>query len=177
MTIIPISITAGLTLSLSVRSATYKAPEWALRLLLRGPSSVQLDSAPGPDGTHQLTAAASVTEPWAAGEYVYSLRAVRGDDAFELEGGRLTVEPSMASLQDGTDVRRQAEITLANIEAVLQKRASTDQQRYSINNRELWRTPIPELLQLRAVYRAEVRRLRAKERGQSPLGQVIRPLL
>ena len=51
--------------------------------------------------------------------------------------------------------------TLEAIEAVIEKRASIDQERYKINNRELWRTPIPELLVMRDRYRSELRRLKA----------------
>jgi hypothetical protein len=62
-------------------------------------------------------------------------------------------------------VRTHAQIALANIEAVLAKRSTQDQERYTINNRELWRTPLGDLLKLRDYYRAEVRREKQAQRG------------
>ena len=147
-----------------------------MRLLLRGPSAIEVISTPA-GSAHQIQASAATTGDWLQGQYIYSLRATKGDDVFEIENGRVSVGSSFANISAGTDVRHQAERTLANIEAVIENRATQDQQRYVIGNRELWRTPIPELLQLRAHYRATVRRLRAKERGQSVFGQTIKPLL
>ena len=57
---------------------------------------------------------------------------------------------------------------------MIEKRASLDQERYRINNRELYRTPIADLLKLRDLYRAEVRREQAAARGQNPFGATVR---
>ena len=51
-----------------------------------------------------------------------------------------------------------AERVLAAIEAVLERRASTDQMNYSIEGLSLARTPITDLLTLRDRYKAEVTR-------------------
>ena len=45
---------------------------------------------------------------------------------------------------------------LAAIEAVLERRATKDQESYTIDGRSLSRTPISELLLLRNLYRREV---------------------
>ncbi len=42
------------------------------------------------------------------------------------------------------------------IEAALEGRASKDTESYTIEGRSLSRTPIPDLLRLRAIYRREV---------------------
>jgi hypothetical protein len=55
------------------------------------------------------------------------------------------------------------------LEAVIEGRASLDQERYRINNRELYRTPMETLIKLRNQYRAEVSRERAKASGKSLL--------
>ncbi|MDC6408575.1 hypothetical protein LOK82_08010 [Xylella fastidiosa subsp. multiplex] len=76
----------------------------------------------------------------------------------ELKRGKLRVEPDFASLPQGYDGRSDNQRALDAINAVLQKRATQDQQRYRINNRELWRTPIAELLKLRTFYAVAVQR-------------------
>ncbi len=57
---------------------------------------------------------------------------------------------------------------------MIEKRASRDQERYTINNRELWRTPMRDLLLLRDTYRVEVRKEELKARGQTPWGPAVR---
>ena len=108
------------------------------------------------------------------GTYWFSLRATRGDDVVEVESGQLVVTPDMATASEGFDGRTPAQIALEAIEAVLAKRATMDQERYRINNRELYRTPIAELIRLRNLYREEVRREQRKGCGLNPFGGVVR---
>ena len=61
------------------------------------------------------------------------------------------------------DDRTHARTVLDAIEAVIESRATKDQERYSIAGRELWRTPIPTLLKLRQHYKAEVAAQEAAE--------------
>lgn len=65
-----------------------------------------------------------------------------------------------------------AETVLAAIEAVIERRATVDQQSYSIEGRSLARMPIDDLLRFRSQYRAEVAneqaaRAAAEGRGSS----------
>lgn len=139
---------------------------------LRGPKSVNL--AATPNGTvHQFAATAAETGAWTAGEYWYSVRATRGDDVVELETGTFRVLPDITAAGDGYDGRSQAEIALAAIDAVLAKRATLDQERYRINNRELYRTPIADLLKLRGYYAAQVKRENACKAGRSKFGRQV----
>lgn len=176
MTHIPLTLTAGLTFKASFALAKYASPAWSAVLLLRGPSSQDIPAVALPGGGFALAASAAATKTWLPGTYSYALRVTQGEDVHQVEAGQLEVLVDMAGLDGGFDARSQAKRTLDNIEAVLEKRASHDQARYTINNRELWRTPIPELLQLRNLYRAEVRRETAKKLGR-PLGRVIKHLL
>ena len=56
------------------------------------------------------------------------------------------------------------------IEAVIENRATLDQERYRINDRELWRTPVTELIKLRQRYRAEVQAEKNAERIRNGTG-------
>ncbi|CAG2144460.1 hypothetical protein LMG31506_03010 [Cupriavidus yeoncheonensis] len=171
--IFPAKISAGLTFSRLVRLDDYPAPVWALSAMFRGPSTINVSSAAEGD-QHRLRAEATATTLWTPGVYAYSVRATNGADVVEVESGTITIAPDMANTADGTDPRSHARRALDAIEAVIEKRASMDQERYKINNRELWRTPVSELLKLRDTYRAEVRREEAATRGRSLFGAAVR---
>jgi hypothetical protein len=160
----PSYIVAGTTFDKIIVLTAYPAPDWELTAILRGPESIDLTAEP--DSTnHHFIIAADITKTWSPGEYWYSLRATDGDVVVEVEAGKTTIKPNLALIADGYDGRSHVERVLAAIEAVLEKRATIDQERYKINNRELWRTPVPDLLVLRDRYRAELRRMNAARVG------------
>lgn len=176
VTRVPTKHTAGLTFALSVCTPAYPAPAWSLQLLLRGPAVIDIASAPS-GADHSLVVPANTQGGWRPGKYIYSLRATDGTQVLEIESGSLLVAKAMADIAAGEDVRHIYEITLDNINAVLAKRATHDQMRYRIESggseRELWRVPTPELLELQARYRALVRKLRRPGLAV----QRIRPIL
>lgn len=171
--ILPDKIGAGLSFDRLVTLTAYTAPDWVLSVVLRGPGSIVLTASA--DGTqHRLTATAAETGAWVPGVYWYSARVTKGADVFEVENGQITIAADLANATDGHDGRTHAQRTLEAIEAVIEKRASMDQERYRINNRELYRTPIGDLIKLRDLYRAEVRREQAAARGKSLFGAAVR---
>lgn len=172
MTAIPDSLTAGTTLSLPITLTAWPASDWSLTLMLRGAGAVDLTATPK-GNTHLIEADATTTAKWPAGRYWYSLRARQGDEVHEIDSGDITIHADIATLDAGHDGRAHAERVLEAIEAVIEGRASKDQDSYRINNRELRRTPIDQLLKLRDRYRREVQQLRAKRRRQSPLGRNV----
>lgn len=170
---LPAKIGAGLTFDRLLTLTAYPATDWALSVALRGPSSINLTGQA--EGTqHRLQAAAATTAGWAPGVYWYTMRATRGAEVVEVESGQLEILPDLAAEGGDFDGRTHAERTLAAIEAVIERRASLDQERYRINNRELYRTPIADLLKLRDLYRAEFRRERAAKCGKSLFGATVR---
>ncbi len=169
---LPETIKAGLSFSLTLALADYPAPQWQARIILRGPASIDLSSVPA-DEDHQFSKTPTDTGAWKAGDYWFSLRVTDGTDQYELESGRLTIQPDLEGQADGYDGSTHPEKVLAAIEAVIEGRASKDQDSYRINNRELRRTPISQLLKLRDTYRNEVARLKAARRGKNVLGRQI----
>lgn len=154
-------MTAGLDFRAVINLPDYRAPDWALRAFLRGPRAIDLMAVADGD-SHIFVADAATTAAWTPGVYWYSLRVTKGGAVMEAGGGQLTVEPDLAAVSEPYDGRSQAAIALDAIDAVLAKRATRDQQRYTINNRELWRTSIADLLKLRAYYAVQVSRERAR---------------
>lgn len=107
------------------------------------------------------------------GRYWYSVRAVSATDTREICTGEIDISADFANLPAGYDGRSQNEIALAAINAVIANRATQDQQRYTIGDRELWRTPISDLLKLKASYTAKVRAERKRANGGGSFGRKI----
>lgn len=169
--IVPAKITAGLTIGLVATLTAYPATAWDMTIMLRGPQAIDLEASA--DGVqHVISAPASETSSWAPGAYWYCVRVTDGTDVHQVEEGTVTVEADLATAEPGFDGRTHAEKVLAAIEAVLENRATISQQSYTINNRSLQRTPIGELMKLRAYYRAEVARQR--NGGSRLMGRAVR---
>lgn len=173
--ILPPTIQAGATFERIVALCDHPATEWTLAVHLRGPSVINL-AADASGITHELLKAAADTAQFTPGVYQYVARATRTADGWvdEVDAGGVEVLRDLAAITDATDLRTHAQRSLEAIEAVLEKRATQDQMRYTIGTRELWRTPIADLLKLRDTYRAEVRRERAAKRGKSLWGAAAR---
>lgn len=172
LTKFPSKITAGLSFQAIVAYADYPAPDWALAGVVRGPKSIDL-IATAEGSAHSFTVAAAESASFTAGLYWYSLRATKGADVVEVEKGQVTILADLSVAEDGFDGRTENEKALDSIKAVLAKRATQDQQKYTINNRELWRTPIADLLKLRGFYAAAVRREKAIQSGSVRFGRSI----
>lgn len=173
MAIVPARIPAGVSLELTTALTAYPAPEWELSLHLRGPAAIDIE-ATASGSSHVLSAAASVTTEWVPGRYWYTVRATDGEDVVEVESGEVEVLVDLAAFDGEYDGRSHVQRILAAVEAVLENRATKDQQSYRINDRELVRTPIGELLKLRSMYRAEIKAQKAANSGRSSMGRAIR---
>lgn len=152
---IPNEIGAGLTFRAVVEQPHYPAPEWGLTLFLRGPGAIDLGSI-ATGSAHLFEAAATVTKEWAPGRYAYVIRATDGSDVRQIAQGEVVIGQDIAAQAQGFDGRDHVRKVLDAIEAVIENRATIDQQSYTINNRSLQRTPLSELLKLRHKYRAEL---------------------
>lgn len=172
-TYFPADIGAGLTFDVLLTLTAYPATEWVVAVYLRGPQAIDLEAVA--EGTqHRIHADAATTAAWAPGSYWYTMRATRGAEVVEVEAGNVQIHPDVATADAGYDGRSQAETALEAINAVLAKRATLDQERYRINNRELYRMSVEDLLKLRSFYVEEVRRERANACGRNPFSAVVR---
>lgn len=158
-------IKAGLSFKQAVNASQYPAPDWTLKIFLRGPQSIDLEA----DENHIFKASAETTATWQAGLYAYTLRAYIDEEVFEIETGQIEILPDLQQKTAGYDSRTHAEKVLEAIEALLEKKATSDQQRYVIqvdgSQRELWRFPHADLIKLRQHYLSEVQRERARRKG------------
>src|SRR5690606_10716299 len=100
-----------------------------------------------------------------------------GANVYAVESGRVRITPDLAQAAAGFDGRSQNRIALDAIDAVLARRATLDQERYRINNRELYRTPIEDLIRLRSYYATLVAREEATRKGVSPFGRQVKVVM
>lgn len=175
---VPQTWSAGIRTTFQLALTAYPASQgWQAVLYLRGADAIDVLSV-ADNNLHVFDVTSAVSTAWKAGHYGYSLRVKRGADADlemdEIESGVVQIMADVLNLSAGQDFRSHAQRTLDAIEAVLESRATMDQERYRINNRELYRTPIETLKKLRDQYRAEVAREIAKAKGKSLFGQCIR---
>jgi hypothetical protein len=168
--IFPSEITAGLTLSVPLDLPDYPSPDWTVSAHMRGAASIDIEAV-DVDGVLTLAAAPLVTGAWTPGAYWIAVRATDGVDVVEIESGQVRIRPDLAAASAGYDGRSHAERVLASIEAVIEGRATLDQESYKINNRELKRTPLADLQSMRARYAAEVATERRAARGVRRLGR------
>lgn len=123
------------------------------------------------DGWSYVEVDSETTADYDAGRYSWTEYATRTSDSARARTafGHLTVAPDpTVSI---ADTRSHAQRTLDAIEAVIEGRASTDQQAYTIQGRSLQRTPMADLLMLRERYAAEVRSERLAEAAANGTGR------
>jgi len=104
-------------------------------------SSTLFDVRIGPDASANL----------AAGLYSYAVVVDDGTDQYTIESGTLTVE-ARADLSTASDLRSHNQKVYEAICAVIEGRASQDQQSYTVAGRTLQRTPLRDLLDLKKYY-------------------------
>lgn len=156
------TISAGETLRLTQAAA----PGAVVTFFFAGPSSQSVAATEYAPGEFSISAN---TATWAAGDYLLEVREVLAGIVCIVARLRLRVLPSASSIAPGTDVRSNAAKAVANIEAMLSGTASLEARRYRINNRELERYTVGELLQLLSFWRRE---LWAEDRRAAGLGSL-----
>lgn len=141
------------------------ADGWTLKYALRGPSDRDIAATPNGD-TYEVRIAATDTEI-AAGPYrLVGFVENAGGDRFVVYDEVLRV---LQSPLFAVNRKSHAERTLEVIEAVLEGRASDDEEQYQIGQKSVSKIPVDELHRLRQVYAEEVWR----ERNPGKLGPTI----
>lgn len=157
----PDRFAAGDTLRWRYASPDYPATDgWTLAYRLVG-TGVALTIAATADGAGfiaEATAAdtAALAVPAAGVPCTLIGYVSKGSERWAVYRAPCLVEPNPATVTG--DLRGHAARVLEAISALLEGRATKDQQSYRIGERELTRIPVPELLALRDYYKAEAQR-------------------
>lgn len=130
---------------------------WTLsyRLIPRVSGTAITFSATANGADYRVQVAAATTAAWVAGEYSWAAFVTLGPDRFTVDSGTITIKPD-PGVASASDLRSHARRALDAIEAVIENRATMDQQEYQIAGRMLKRMTVSDLLRFRDRYRAEV---------------------
>lgn len=142
-------------LSADYPTATYSL-KYSLRLAGTTASEIEITAAET-GGEYVVEVPSATTAAYTAGTYLWQAYIVRTADSERVAVGSGVLEVENNADADTSDPRSHARKVLDAIEAVIESRASKDQEEYSINGRSLKRTPMEDLMKLRNTYRAEVR--------------------
>lgn len=117
---------------------------------------------------------AADTSAWEPGNYAYEVWVTFEDGSKQIAAqGALTLKVSAINLAAGTDARSKVQIIVDNLEAMLAGNASEMVRKYKINNRELDRYSIPEILSLLNYWRGRLQFENRKAAGITGLGRRI----
>ena len=133
---------------LDVDSALYSV-KYVFQPRAGGVAKTVTGSQSGDYWAFALTGALSAT--WVEGDHAFDVVVVRTSDSEEavIASGSSKVFASTA------DRRSHAQIMVEKIESILQNRATSDVESYSINNRSITKMSISELTRWRDYYQAE----------------------
>jgi hypothetical protein len=165
----PTQIRVGDTLEWTKSLSDYPATLWTLKYAFRNASN-SFDITASADGTdHSVSVAAATTSAYVAGEYTwvgYVLDIATGLERHTVSSGNATVNPDLA-VAGAVDGRTYAKRTLDAIQAVIENRASIDQQSYTIHDRQLSRMSVDDLFRFREQFKGEVAAEEAAQSGVS----------
>ena len=121
-------------------------------------------------GVYVVEVSASTSAGYDSGDYSWAALIVRDSDSerIRIGYGTLTVKPNPATSL--ADARSHARKVYDAIKAVIEGRASKDQESYSIAGRSLSRTSIPDLLLLHDKYQKMVKAEEQAENVRNGLG-------
>lgn len=141
-------------------TSDYPASSWTLTYRFKNAAGGFEVVAAADGDAFESSVAAATSAAIAAGVYAWQARASNGLLVHTVDTGETKVLPNLfaTSASTASDQRTHARRTLEAIEAVIEGRATTDQQAYAIGTRSLTRIPLPELLAFRDRYRMAVAR-------------------
>lgn len=163
----PEKVARGDTLKFKISDGEFPASDgWTYKFIITASGKLEGPISSTADGDdHQVTVEEGVTALWGIGDYTYvGYFEHSGGDRWTAHRGRFEVGIDPATT-NSVDLRTHAQIALDAIEAVLESRATLDQQKYQIGGRSLDRMLAEDLLDFRDYYRNEVARELRKSTG------------
>ncbi len=153
---------AGEYFNVTLNDESYPSSTWAANYFIYD-SEISESVTATPDGDGFIaTFSTSFTGQFEPGNYKYQLQVSKPGEMIVLDGGACVIRANPAN--GPIDGRTHAEKTLEALNAVIENRATTDQQSYTIAGRSLSRMEITDLLQFRDRYQAMVDEERAKNK-------------
>lgn len=147
----PSEVTAGNLVQWTREDLTdcYPASVYDLKYYFVKSGSQIIITATADGETFSISVPTATTAVWSPGTYTWDAYASKTGERFTVDSGTMEILPDFETQTGGFDARSNAKIILDAIDAVLQGRATKDQESYSIEGISLSRTPIADLLLLR----------------------------
>lgn len=154
----PASLNVGDTWKWTKTLADYPASSWTLTYNFKSSAGGFLVTATADGDDHSVTVPYSTTAGYTDGFYSWVATVTGGGERYVVDSGTCTLNPDYraGTATAAYDGRSHARIVLDAIEAVIEGRATVDQQEYEIAGRRLKRMAIADLLKFRQHYKAEV---------------------
>ncbi len=153
----PSSFYKGDNVSWTKTLADYPASIWTLTYYLRGASSLDINCTDDGDD-HIATISDSQSAGLEVGDHWWQLIATKTGERKTIANGQLSVLQSLSDVSGAHDGRSHVKITLDNLNAMIENRATLDQQSYSIAGRSLSRMTPDEILKWRDTYAAKYKK-------------------
>lgn len=126
---------------------------WVLSyVLINATHKITITAAANGDG-HRVEVSAATSAAYNAGTYQWKAFVSKSGERYDVDQGTMEVLPNFA-VASTYDSRSHAKKVLDAINAVIENRATVDQESYSIMGRSLKRTPMADLLLLKDKYQA-----------------------
>jgi hypothetical protein len=138
----------------------YPTASYSLRYVAKtadnGGGDIVIVATEAADG-YLVQVASTVTAEWVYGTYQWQQEIIRTSDSAKivLKQGQFVVKQPLNATGEA---RSHAQIMLSKIESVLQGKADADVASYSVAGRSLTKMTFSELMSVRDLYKAEVRR-------------------
>lgn len=160
----PDTIIAGDTIKWKKSFSDYKVSEgWELSYKIGGVADKTLDfgteiTASGDD--FLISIPESTSTSWGNGEYWYRGQVSKGGEKFTVSDGTFKV----TNVSKFYEAIAHTKKVLDAIDAVIEDRATKDQESYTIKGRSLSRTPLADLLTLKSTYTTKYNQLKKAEK-------------
>jgi hypothetical protein len=169
----PTRVRAGDTLKWNRTDSEHSpADGWALKYsLLKAGKQIEIkDALVTSDGdTFKIVVPAATSADYLPGEYRWYAFVSKGAERFQVGEGVIEILPDAGAVQaSGLDTRSQTKRILDAINALLEGRASTDAQQYSIGSRQITKMTPDELMKWKAQYEHLYRQERIARGEQVP---------
>jgi len=107
------------------------------------------------DGAHLITLTPALSAAFKEGIYHWQSTLADGTDRYQVTEGRIDVKPDFLNKSNGFDSRSHVKKVLDALNAVIEKKASKDQESITVGDKSIKRLTPSELLKWRSFYQRE----------------------
>jgi hypothetical protein len=153
---VPTVFTAGETVKFTRTFDLYEAPDWAYTIYFNGPTAIfNQVGEDGADGFDVVLTPAKLAVPPGIYRYIERVTNATTGEVYTVGNGTVQILVDLSTAPPGACLTFW-EQTLAAIEAVLSGRITADIEHYQIGGRVIVKIPVKELMQIRAVAKANI---------------------